>query len=96
MTVKIERHIEGSKGRYVATVEGIAGKAETTYSIASPTLVIADHTGVPDSMRGQGVARALAERMVADAQAEGFKIMPLCPFINAERKKHPEWAEAFT
>ncbi|MEM7498624.1 MAG: GNAT family N-acetyltransferase [Pseudomonadota bacterium] len=96
MTVKIERHIEGSKGRYVATVEGIAGEAETTYSIASPTLVIADHTGVPDSMRGQGVARALAERMVADAQAEGFKIMPLCPFINAERKKHPEWAEAFT
>lgn len=95
MTVKIERHVEGSKGRYVATVEGLEGEAETTYSIASPTLVIADHTGVPDSLRGQGIARALAERLVADARAEGFKIMPLCPFINAERKKHPEWAEAF-
>ncbi|MEM9761620.1 MAG: GNAT family N-acetyltransferase [Pseudomonadota bacterium] len=95
MTVKIERHLEGSKGRYVATVDGIEGEAETTYSIANPTLVIADHTGVPDSLRGQGIARALAERLVADARAEGFKIMPLCPFINAERKKHPEWAEAF-
>ncbi|MEM6488184.1 MAG: GNAT family N-acetyltransferase [Pseudomonadota bacterium] len=95
MTVTIVRRIEGSKGRYVATVEGIEGEAETTYSIANPHLVIADHTGVPDSMRGQGVARALAQRMVADARAEGFKIMPLCPFINAERRKHPEWAEVF-
>ncbi|MEM9782897.1 MAG: GNAT family N-acetyltransferase [Pseudomonadota bacterium] len=96
MTITIQREVNGSKGRYAATVEGIEGIAETTYSIASPTLVIADHTGVPDSMRGQGVARALAERFIADARAEGFKIMPLCPFINAERKKHPEWSEVFT
>ncbi|MEM0990512.1 MAG: GNAT family N-acetyltransferase [Pseudomonadota bacterium] len=95
MTIQIERHVEGSKGRYVATLDGIAGEAETTYSIASPTLVIADHTGVPDSLRGQGMARALAERLVADARAEGFKILPLCPFINAERRKHPDWQEVF-
>jgi uncharacterized protein len=34
-------------------------------------------------------------QFVADARAEGFKIMPLCPFVNATRKKHPEWADVF-
>jgi len=28
---------------------------------------MADHTGVPESLRGQGIALALVERLVADA-----------------------------
>lgn len=91
--VEIEREVSGSKGRYVLRTG--AGEAELTYSIASPTLVIADHTGVPDALRGTGAGRALVERLVADAMAEGFRIMPLCPFVNSQRKQHPEWAEAF-
>ncbi|MEL6337232.1 MAG: GNAT family N-acetyltransferase [Pseudomonadota bacterium] len=93
--ITITRHIGGSKGRYVAKVEGHEGQGELTYSITSPTMIIADHTGVDDSLRGQGVALALATRLVEDALAEGVKIVPLCPYVNAERRKHPEWAEAF-
>jgi uncharacterized protein len=91
--VEIAREVEGSKGRYVIRRDG--GEAELTYSIASPTLVIADHTAVPDSFRGTGAGAALVARLVADAQAEGFRIMPLCPFVNAQRRRHPEWADAF-
>ncbi|MEL7025752.1 MAG: GNAT family N-acetyltransferase [Pseudomonadota bacterium] len=90
---EISREVDGSKGRYVLTREG--AEAELTYSITSPTLVIADHTGVPDSMRGTGAGKALVERLVADARAEGFKIMPLCPFVNAQRRRHPEWSDVF-
>ncbi|MDQ1849213.1 GNAT family N-acetyltransferase [Gemmobacter fulvus] len=90
----IEREISGSKGRYVIRQAG--AEAELTYSITSPTLVIADHTGVPDSFRGTGAGLALVTRLVADARAEGVKIMPLCPFVNAQRKKHPDWADAFS
>lgn len=93
--IDIRRHDEGSRSRYVATVEGLDGEAELTLSIASPTLVIADHTGVPDSMRGKGVGAALVERLVADARAEGFRIMPLCPYVNSRRRKHPEWSDVF-
>jgi hypothetical protein len=50
---------------------------------------------VPDSFRGSGAGAALVARIVADARAEGFKIMPLCPFVNAQRRRHPEWADAF-
>ena len=90
----IERELHGSKGRYVIRQNG--EEAELTWSVTSPTLVIADHTSVPDSFRGTGAGLALVTRLVADARAEGFRIMPLCPFVNAQRKRHPEWADAFS
>ncbi|MBD3626122.1 MAG: N-acetyltransferase [Rhodobacteraceae bacterium] len=90
---RIAREIDGSKGRYV--LSSANGSGELTYSIASPHLIIADHTGVDDSLRGTGAGLALAERLVTDARAEGVKIVPLCPFINAQRRRHPEWADVF-
>ncbi len=50
---------------------------------------------MPDSFRGTGAGRALVEALVAAARAEGFRIVPLCPFVNATRLKHPEWADVF-
>ena len=90
----IRLEIEGGRGRYVIEVDGV--EAELAFSVTSPALRIADHTGVPDSLRGTGVGRRLLERMIDDARREGFKIFPLCPFVNAERRKHPEWADAFS
>jgi len=90
---KIVRDVDGSKGRYVLAKNGL--EAELTYSIASPTLIIADHTGVPEEWAGDGVGLQLMARLVADAVAEGVKIVPLCPFVNAQRRRHPEWADAF-
>jgi predicted GNAT family acetyltransferase len=90
----ISREVTGSKGRYV--LRRGTDEAELTYSITSPVLVIADHTQVPDSLRGTGAGLALVTRLVHDARAEGFRIMPLCPFVNAQRKRHPEWADAFS
>ena len=89
----ITREIHGAQGRYVLTRNG--EQAELTYSITAPDLVTADHTEVPDSFRGTGAGLALVTRLVADARAEGFKIMPQCPFVNAQRQKHPEWSDAF-
>jgi predicted GNAT family acetyltransferase len=90
---EITREVTGSKGRYVLR-DGDA-EAELTYSILSPTHIIADHTGVPDAMRGTGAGRQLVERLVADARAEGVKITPLCPFVRAQAQRHPEWADVF-
>ena len=89
----ITREHGPTKGRYVIRLGN--DEAELTYSVTTPTLFIADHTGVPDAFRGTGAGVALVTRMVEDARTEGFKIMPLCPFVNAQRKKHPEWADAF-
>ncbi len=90
----VTREVSGHNGRYVIRYGG--AEAELTYSITTPHLVIADHTEVPDSFRGTGAGLALVTQLVADARAEGFKIMALCPFVDAQFKRHPEWADAFS
>ena len=82
-----------TKGRFVIRKDG--DEAELTYSVTTPTLIIADHTGVPDSFRGTGAGLALVEALVAAARKDGFKVVPLCPFVKAQALKHPDWADVF-
>jgi predicted GNAT family acetyltransferase len=59
----------------------------------SPTRIIADHTGVDDSLRGTGVARALVERLVADARSAGIRIVPQCSYVLAQYRRNPDWSD---
>lgn len=81
-----------TKGRYVARIAGLPD-AEMTFSRASPRLVIIDHTGVPDAMRGMGVGKALVARIVEDAREKGFRIVALCPFAKATFERNPGWRD---
>lgn len=83
-------------GRYVARIEGIDAEGEITFTHRGPGVISADHTGVPDTMAGHGVAKALLEFMLDDARESGFRIIPICPFVRKQYAKHPEWAELFT
>lgn len=81
----------GAHGRYVARIDG--HEAEITYSRTSPKLIIVDHTGVPDALRGKGVGQALAAHAVEEARKGGWKIMPLCPFFRAQALRHDDWSD---
>lgn len=89
----VTREHRATKGRFVIRHGG--EEAELTYSVTTPTLIIADHTGVPDSFRGTGAGLALVEALVAAARKDGFKVVPLCPFVKAQARKHPDWADVF-
>ncbi|SEN36940.1 hypothetical protein SAMN04488003_11442 [Loktanella fryxellensis] len=89
----VRHEVTGSKGRWV--IDHGDGISEMTYSILSPAQVIADHTAVASGHEGEGVGLALLEAFIADARARGYRIMPLCPFVNAQRKRHPAWADVF-
>ena len=90
----ITREITDRGGRYALSQDG--AEAELTWRTASPGTIVADHTAVPDTMRGTGAGQALLERMISDARAENLRIVPECPFVEAMRKRHPEWADVFT
>ncbi len=88
----IQLEDRGSKGRYFITGPGGA-TAEMTFTKVGEHQLIIDHTEVPDAFRGQGAGLRLVTRAVEDARAAGKKIIPLCPFANAQFRRHPEWAD---
>lgn len=92
--MEVEHQTTKSGGRYVATVDG--HEAELTYSRTSTTLIIVDHTGVPDELRGRGVGQALAQHAVEDARRGGWKIIPLCPFFKAQAARHSDWRDVIS
>ncbi|MCB2111419.1 MAG: N-acetyltransferase [Defluviimonas sp.] len=80
-------------GRYVLDLGGV--EAELTWKVLGPGRIVADHTLVPDALRGTGVGRQLVDRLVADARAEGVTIVPACSFVAAMARRHPAWADLF-
>ena len=90
---EVEREDHGSKRRYV--IRRPEGEAELTLSVLSPERVIADHTYVPSELRGQGLAEKLLDALIKDARADRFTVIPLCPFVAGQARRHPEWASIF-
>ncbi|SDL49873.1 hypothetical protein SAMN05421823_106181 [Catalinimonas alkaloidigena] len=88
----IQHQDDGPKGSFYYAVDGVP-KAQMFYVWAGNQKLIIDHTEVDPSLRGQGVGEALLEQIVAYARTKGVKILPLCPFANAQFKKHPEYQD---
>jgi len=88
--MQITHDEDGAKGVY-RTDTGPA--AELTYSRAGESMLIIDHTEVPEALRGTGAGRALVERVVEDARASGKTLVALCPFAASQFARHPEWRD---
>ena len=52
--------------------------------------IILPHTEVPAAFEGKGVASRLAQFAMQYARDRGLKVIPLCPFMAAYMKRHPE------
>ncbi|WP_411973951.1 GNAT family N-acetyltransferase [Sphingobacterium sp. Lzh-3] len=48
------------------------------------------HTEVDEAYEGRGFAKILLEKLVAHARENNMKIVPLCPYVNAQFHRHPE------
>ena len=86
-------HIDqGAEGEYQARLADTAAFGRLTY-VRVGNVLTAEHTLVPTEIGGRGIAGKLVAAMVADAQVQGWKIVPECSYVAAAFKRHPEWAE---
>jgi len=49
------------------------------------------HTEVPPELEGQGIGTALVKQVLEDIKEKDLTLVPLCPFVAAYIKEHPEW-----
>lgn len=63
--------------------------AEMEISISGNDLTIY-HTEVLPKAEGKGLAKKLLATMVDHARKNELKVIPLCPYVHAQFKRHPE------
>jgi predicted GNAT family acetyltransferase len=72
-------HIFGEKEQVGEMVVGVSGTTLTVY-----------HTEVDPKFEGQGFAKLMFDNMVAYSRSKGLIVMPLCQYVHAQFKRHPE------
>jgi predicted GNAT family acetyltransferase len=76
--------------RYEMVVDGVA--AFVTYTRHGDRLTLL-HTEVPQALGGRGIGSSLATAVLEDVSSRGLRIVPVCEFMAAFIKRHPEFAD---
>jgi uncharacterized protein len=76
--------------RYELTVEG---HLAATYYKISGNVITFIHTEVPSELGGKGIGSQLIKGALDLVRADGWKVIPQCPFVKAYIDKHPEYAD---
>ena len=58
-----------------------------------PGVVVLVHTEVDEAVEGTGVGSALVRGALDDLRARGLRLVPVCPFVAAYLRRHPEYAD---
>ena len=66
------------------------GEAQLIYAPFSEGILDLQHTEVPPSAEGHGVADALVRAALAYAGANGMRVIATCPYVQAWLRRHPE------
>ena len=90
--LEIERRDRVTHGDYVAKLPGSDSTAKLSWTDRDGVRH-AEHTFVPTSFRGQGIAEKLVQALIDDARKHGFKIAPDCSYVDSYFRRHKDLAE---
>jgi predicted GNAT family acetyltransferase len=77
--------------RYVLELDGeVAGLA--VYHIRGGRYIFV-HTEIETGHEREGLGSILAREALDDVRAKGARVVPLCPFISAWIRRHPEYQD---
>ena len=88
----ITRHEQNGSGEYRAHVAGHEHSGMLSW-VQHGDVRSAEHTVVPNELRGRGIAERLVLALIEDARAQGFRIHPACSYVAVAFQRHPEWAD---
>jgi uncharacterized protein len=60
---------------------------------AGPDAIQLIHTEVDPAFAGQGLGGRLVGGALDDIRASGRKLVPICPFVRAYLRRHPEYED---
>lgn len=83
----------GQKGEFFQLNEQGQRIAEISYVWRDEHTIVANHTWVDDSLRGQGVARVLLDTLVAFAREKQLKIVPTCSYVEVMFRREKSFAD---
>ena len=63
--------------------------AEILFPKINDDTICITHTYVDDSLRGQGIAKKLVEKVIKIAEDEGYKITATCSYARSYFNKYP-------
>ena len=88
------QHLDhGQQGEFFAVNASIQRIAEISYVWSGEQKIIANHTWVDDSLRGQGVARQLLDVLVAFAREKHLKIVATCSYVDVMFRRDQSLAD---
>ena len=79
-----------AESRYEAETEGHVAVCEY---IRHGEVLSFNHVGVPPIIEGLGIGTRLVLYALDDARAQGFTVVPRCPFVLAVIRKNLEYAD---
>lgn len=88
--VQLQLDDKGS-GRFVFNQDGVRA-GEMVLSVADEILTVY-HTEVQPAYEGKGIARQLLDAMVTYVRSHHMKVRPLCPYVLAQFRRHPDLYE---
>jgi uncharacterized protein len=78
---------DSGKGAFFIEEDG-KRVAEMVISVSGSNLTVY-HTEVSESLKGKGVSTELLETMVKYVRDNNLKVIPLCPYVNVQFRRHP-------
>jgi len=85
--IKLDLNEKGHGAFFI--MDGDEQLGEMVISILSGKLTVY-HTEVLAKVEGKGFAKKLLVAMVDYARKNGLKVIPLCPYVHAQFKRHPK------
>jgi predicted GNAT family acetyltransferase len=75
------------------TTEAAGGIAYITYREGPGQVLDFDHTFVPPTARGRGIASQLTAHALEYARDGGYQVVPSCPYVATYIERHAEYRD---